>query len=347
MAFTVHMKPSGHEFIVARGETILEAALRFGLSIGFNCTTGTCGSCKARVISGEVGETLHHDYVLSEAERSTGTVLMCCTMAASDMVVAATEVTGVSDIPHQQLTATVAKLELIADDIMVMEVRTPRSNTLQFLAGQHVTISLEGAPDRNKSIASCPCNGMVLQFHIHRTPGDDFADFVFSKLKLRYPVSLQGPFGRFVLDEESTRPIIFIAYETGFAPIKSVIEHAIALEFEQPMQLYWIVSDARGHYQANFCRSWQDALDDFRFVPISNETDWPGTGTKLNLSEQLTGLRKIMLQAAAKVVTDNPDLSGYDVYLNGPPEITVAAARLLLDHQLPETRLFVDQLERF
>ncbi len=347
MAFTVHLKPSGHEFIVARGETILEAALRFGLSVGFNCTTGTCGFCKAKVISGQAGEILHHDYVLSEAEKSTGTVLMCRTMAASDMVVEAKEVTEVSDIPYQQLTATVSKLEAITDDVMVMEVRTPRSNTLQFLAGQHVTISLKGAPDRNKSIASCPCNGMVLQFHIHRTPGDDFADFVFSRLKLRQPVSLQGPFGRLVLDEESTRPIIFIAYETGFAPIKSVIEHAIALEFEQSMQLYWIANDDKGHYQANFCRSWQDALDDFRFIPLSYETDWLGADNNPDLPEKRTDLQKIMLQVAAKVVIDHPDLSGYDVYLNGPPEITVAAVRLLLDHQLPEARLFVDQLEHF
>lgn len=347
MAFTVHLKPSGHEFIVARGETILEAALRFGLSVGFNCTTGTCGKCKAKVISGKAGEILHHDYVLSDAEKSTGAVLMCRTMAASDMVIEATEVTKISDIPYQQLTATVSKLEVITDDIMVMEVRTPRSNTLQFLAGQHVTISLKGAPDRNKSIASCPCNGMVLQFHIHRTPGDDFADFVFSKLKLRQPVSLQGPYGRLVLDEESTRPIIFIACETGFAPIKSVIEHAIALEFEQSMQLYWIANDEKGHYQANFCRSWQDALDDFRFVPLCSETDWLGAESDPDLPDQLTDLQKIMWQAAAKVIADHSDLSAYDVYLNGPPEITVAAARLLLDHKLPEDRLFVDQLEHF
>src|SRR3990172_9189160 len=179
MAFTVQLKPSDREFIVARGETILEAALRFGLSVQFSCTTGTCGRCKARVAAGTVGEVLHHDYVLSEAEKNNGTILMCRTMIESDMVVEAAEVAGVRDIPHQELTATVSKLEAIADDIMILEVRPPRSETLQFMAGQHVTLAVEGAPSRNKSIASCPCNGMILQFHVHKTPQDAFAEFVF------------------------------------------------------------------------------------------------------------------------------------------------------------------------
>jgi len=348
MAFTVHLKPSDHEFIVARGETILEAALRFGFSVKCSCTTGTCGTCKARVITGELGEILHYDYVLNQAEKNQNTILMCRAMAASDMVIEATEATGVGDIPYQQLAATVSRLDPIGDDLMILEVRTPRSLTLQFMAGQHVTIVIDGAPYRNKSIASCPCNGMILQFHVHKTPGDEFADFVFNKLKLRQQVLVEGPSGDFVLQEESRRPSIFIAYETGFAPMKSVIEHAIALEFLPPMRLYWIVGKENGHYQANYCRAWRDALDDFKFIPLVCSTDDSDAVVELEPEwSALTAVQKGILQAAEAVVADYPDLSGCDVYLNGPPDTTFAAAQLLLRHQLPENRLFVDRLEQF
>ena len=342
MAFTVHLKPSDHEFIVAHGETILEAALRFGFSVKCSCTNGTCGTCKARVISGDVGNVKHFDYVFGAAEKGDDMILMCRTEPASDMVIEATEVTDVKDIPDQQLMAKVSRLEQVSDHVMILELRTPRSQTLQFMAGQHVTLAIDGAPLRNKSIASCPCNGMVMQFHIHKTPDDEFADFIFSGLNMKQQVEISGPYGRFVLDEDSERPIIFIAYETGFAPIKSLIEHAIALEMEQSMRLYWIVDWHREHYQGNYSRSWQDALDDFQFIPIvmdKGSSDVEGAA----IAEPEKGL----LQAVQAVVADYPDLSDYDVYMNGPVEATLTATQLLLQHKLPQGRLFIDQLSRF
>ena len=88
------------------------------------------------------------------------------------------------------------------------------------------------------------------------------------RLQTKHQVMLSGPDGDFVLDTTSQRPLIFIAYETGFAPLKSLIEHAISLELTQPIHLYWAARHTDGHYLENHCRSWQDALDNFRYTAI-------------------------------------------------------------------------------
>jgi len=334
----VKLLPSGHEFSVEPGENLLDAALRAGLSIRYSCNSGSCGECRARLVSGELGDALHHDYAFNERERADGQFLMCRTSAASDLVIEAVEARGAADVPVQTLTTQVNKLVRLSEDVMELHLRTPRSQTLWFLAGQHVRLNIPGIAPRHKSIASCPCNGMVLQFHVRRRPGDPFSDHVFTRMKVRDTIDVEGPFGSFVLDEESTRPLIFIAFETGFAPIKSLIEHAISLEMRQPIRLYWITAGARGHYLENHCRAWQDALDDFGFAPIGGSDAPGGRGTGAELA---------MERAVTRLLTDYPDLAGHDVYANGPEVLFAGLSAALIARGLPPDRLFVDQVQRF
>ena len=338
MTAKVKLLPSGHEFSVEPGENLLDAALRAGLSIRYSCNSGSCGECRARLVSGELGDALHHDYAFNERERADGQFLMCRTSAASDLVIEAVEARGVADVPVQILTTQVNKLVRLSEDVMELHLRTPRSQTLWFLAGQHVRLNIPGIAPRHKSIASCPCNGMVLQFHVRRRPGDPFSDHVFTRMKVRDTIGVEGPFGSFVLNEESTRPLIFIAFETGFAPIKSLIEHAISLEMRQPMRLYWITAGVRGHYLENHCRAWQDALDDFGFVPIGGSDAPGGRGTGAELA---------MERAVTRLLTDYPDLAGHDVYANGPEVLFAGLSAALIARGLPPDRLFVDQVQRF
>jgi CDP-4-dehydro-6-deoxyglucose reductase len=351
MTARVTVRPSGHSFSVEEGETLLEGALRSGLNMNYHCNSGSCGECQARLLEGQPGARLPHDYVLGEAARQQGIVLLCRTHAATDLVIEAREAHGVEDIPEQSIETQVAKLEQPVAEVMILHLRTPRSRTLRFLAGQHVTLHIDGLPPRSKSIASCPCNGMLLQIHVRRVPGDPFSEYVFQRLKPRQKIRVQGPYGAFLFDEEARRPAVFIAFETGFAPIKSLIEHAIALEFEQPLRLYWIARDRDGHYLANQCRAWQDALDDFQFHPLLSHAPPAWTGEVLAaLAPSLEGLEPVtrgMVQAAAQVVAELPELEGHDVYVNGAAAVLEPLRSLLLRHGLPAQRLFIDQLPRY
>ena len=264
------------------------------------------------------------DYPLTEAERAAGTVLMCRTTAASDLVLEAVEASGVQDIPEQEITTVVSRLKPLSDDVMELQLRTPRSKTLWFLAGQYALLETGQGLRRAESIASCPCNGMVLQFHVARDQGDPFARHVFDGMRLREPVRVRGPYGDFILDEASKRPAVFIAWETGFASVKSLIEHAIALEVPQPVRLYWVVGEGRVHYMENFARSWREALDDYVFVPL---VDGPGG-----------------MEVIAALERDSVSLGGADVYVSGPPSFAERLRPALLQAGLPPERLFVDRL---
>lgn len=348
MTCTVRTLPSEHSFQAEEEETLLEAALRSGLNLKYNCNSGSCGDCQARLVSGELGRMEHHDYVFSRQEKANNHFLMCCAHPASDLVIEAVEAENAEDIPHQKITTTVAKLNPLSDSVMELQLRTPRSQTLWFLAGQYVTLHLDGIKPRNKSIASCPCNGMVLQFHVQYVEGDPFAETVFKQLKPRDRIEVEGPFGNFILDEQSQRPCLFLAYETGFAPIKSLVEHAISLEFNQPLRLYWAATGADDLYLANYCRSWQDALDDFGFIPVIGDgrnPEWrpPERPDDVNVAE-LTPAARRLLHAGNRITADHPDLSGHDVYINGPETELDALIELLLQHGLPVDRLFIDRI---
>lgn len=343
MTATVTIQSSGQQFQVESGETLLEAALRAGLALHYNCNSGSCGKCQARILSGQTDTILHHDFVIPDSQRKQGTVLLCRTTSITDLVIETELDNDPRHIPLQTIATSVYKLEYATGDVMVLHLRTPRSQTLRFLAGQHVTLTLNGIDTRNKSIASCPCNGMIVQFHIRRVPGDKFSEYVFSQLQTKHQVMLSGPDGDFVLDTTSQRPLIFIAYETGFAPLKSLIEHAISLELTQPIHFYWAARHTGSHYLENHCRSWQDALDNFHYTAIVPDG---GIDAVAHSGADIPTAEACLMTTAAQVVGDYPDLQGHDVYVSAPASGIAAARELFLRHGLVEDRLFVDVLER-
>jgi CDP-4-dehydro-6-deoxyglucose reductase len=171
---------------------------------------------------------------------------------------------------------------------MLVHLRTPRSKLLRFLAGQRVRVDLGRGKARELPVASCPCDGMNLRFHVPRVPDDTFSEQVFQRLRPRQEVGLQGPMGCFTLDEEHRRPLLFIAEETGFAAVESLIEHAITLEWEHPISLYWLSARPGGRYLSNYCRSWVDALDAFRYRGLDLDPADPRAPVQTLLAEGTT-----------------------------------------------------------
>ncbi len=270
MSAHVTIQPSGHEFFVEGNDTLLEAALRNGVSLNYGCSNGNCGDCRARVVSGEVRKVHAHDYVLKQAEKDAGVVLLCSYAPVNDVVIEA-NVAGARDIPVQQLAAKVKSVEVFNPQMAALHILAPRSQRLRFLGGQNIQVGFGGVSGRY-AIASCPCEDRHIEVHIPRRSGDAFADALFAKLSANDSVDVEGPYGEFVLDEDSPRPVIFLAFGAGFAPIKSLIQHAMSLELAESMDLHWL-ADAAGHYQDNLCRAWADALDNFNYVPHAPTDD--------------------------------------------------------------------------
>lgn len=319
MSAHVVVRPSRHEFFVDGADTILEAALRSGLALNYGCSNGNCGLCKARVVSGEVQKVRHQDYVLSEAEKQQGYTLLCSHTAVGDLVIEALESAEPADIAEQQIVARVKAKQALGDDLMLLHLQTPRTNRLRFLAGQNLTLTA-GDASAQLPIASCPCDDRNLHFHVARNSEDSFAQRVFASLGTGDAVSLFGPWGDFVLRPDSPRSILFVACDTGFAPIKSLLEHAMALEVSERLCLYWLATRPGGHYLANLCRSWADALDNFSYVPITaGEADAP--------------------RLVRRIAQEHADLHAFDIYLAGSEAFVDSAAQALRSQGFPEAQL--------
>ena len=284
MCAQVTVRPSGHQFSVEGRDTLLQAGLRAGLKLNYGCGNGSCGMCKVRVIDGEVARIQPADYRLSEAERSQGYVLMCAhTAASSELTLETLEAAGPQDIAPQQIVTTLRGIQELAVDTRLVHLQTPRSHRLRFLAGQSVTLGLggtevEGDLHRTLPVASCPCDDRNLHFLVGREEDDAFSRRIFSgALKAGAAVDLWGPEGEFVL-RSGERPLVFAACDLGFAPVKSLIEHALARDEAPSLTLFWLATRPDGHFMANQCRAWSAALDNFEHQ-LSYHSD-PAAGAR-------------------------------------------------------------------
>lgn len=324
MAAQVHLMPSGHEFFVEGDSSILAAGLSAGLALDYGCSNGNCGTCKARLISGDVQKIAQHDYVISEAEKLQGYILMCCHTAISDVVLYAHEAQDENELPTQEITTRIRRIEKRSDNLAILQLRTPRTNRLRFLSGQRALLGAEGVEPHEYSIASCPCDDMNLQFHIRRRDDIAFSRYIFGGAQPSASVTVTGPRGHFVLSSESTRPLLFVAVDNGFAPVKGLIEHAMTLGAAEFIHLYWIASGADPHYLNNLCRAWLDAFDDFRYTPleVSEAQDEAAMRTQLG-----------------RIAEDHHYLDGFDIFVAGPDRSVEITRRFLLEHDVPEIRI--------
>jgi CDP-4-dehydro-6-deoxyglucose reductase, E3 len=278
----VKVRPSGHEFVVEGHDTLLQAGLKAGLKLNYGCGNGSCGLCKARVVAGGTIKVHPHDYPLSESEKSQGHVLLCAhTAASSEVMIETLEAAGVQDMPEQQIVTKVRAVKPLASDTLLLHLQTPRTDRLRFLAGQSISLGLASTDEFACStypVASCPCDDRNLHLYIARNVDDPFATALFAgEVRANDAVTVWGPTGDFVL-VESPRPLVFAACDTAFAPAKSLIEHAMAVDAAPSISLYWLATRADGHFLANQCRAWSAAFDQFEHTLYTDADAVSGAG---------------------------------------------------------------------
>ena len=321
----VTVRPSGRVFYVEGRDSLLQAGLKAGLKLAYGCGNGTCGLCKARVVSGEVVKTMPSDYPLSDAERLQGHTLLCAHSAASsEIVIESLEAHGPEEIPEQEVEVRVKGVSPLAADTLLVHLQTPRGSRLRFLAGQSATLyGSAGGVDAHATwpIASCPCDDRNLQFHVGRDPADALAAMFFDgALGSGASLRLWGPSGDFVL-ADGGRPLAFVAGDLGYAPIRSLIEHAIAVDAAPTMSLDWLALRPDGQYQANQCRAWAAAFDGFRYQAHA-------------ASDARAGAEALV----ATLATALP-LPTHDVYVAGATAFVEAAGVALLRAGVPRGQL--------
>ena len=321
MGHRIQFKCSAREVTAEYGESVLAAAIRAGFNVDYGCNSGNCGRCSAWLLEGELRKIRHFDYVPRIAERADRHFLMCSHAAASNLVLDARVGDRAESIPEQQIRAKVRRVADVGKDVRIVTLRMPRSQRLRFLAGQSARLSGAHFARVHCPIASCPCEDTRLEFHVPHSRGD-FSDYVFRVCRSGHELDITAPFGNFTFDEDTRRPAVFIAFETGFAPVKSLIEHVTGQEEETPLSLYWITDTGRP-YLDNLCRAWHDAFDNFSYTPLAFDA-----------------VGGSMEACARRIAAGFPDLSESDVYICAPEKHGDTLARACLDRNLEPERLF-------
>mgnify|MGYP003350255159 FL=1 len=334
MTFRITLEPSQRQFDVARDEPILNAAIRAGVGLPYGCKDGACGSCKSRLLEGRVIHGAHAEKALSAAEEAQGLVLTCCATPQTDCVVEARSVSGEGEHPVVKLPGRILALDRLADDVMRVRVQLPANQAFNFHAGQYIEFLLRDGQRRAYSMANAPHNlgtPPSIELHIRHFPGGVFTDQVFSTLKVKDIVRMEGPFGSFYLREDSDAPIVLLASGTGLAPVKALVERLQQQGITRPVTLYWGCRRRADLYLNDWAEAAAAALPTLRYVPVLSEP---------SPDDAWTGRTGLVHEA---VMADLPDLSRHQVYACGTPLMVEAAQRDFIGRcGLPADAFFAD-----
>lgn len=332
MSYQTDIQPSGHLFSVEAGESVLDAALRQGVGLPYGCRNGACGSCIGTLVSGSVNYP-DGDPEALQGHDATRQAVFCQAHPLSDLVIEVREVEADRDLDIKMLPCRAEHIERLSHDVMRVLLKPPASDRMQFLAGQYIEFVLKDGRRRAFSIANAPHQDEYIELHIRHVPGGSFTGHVFDEMQDKAMMRIEGPLGSFYLREHSSRPILLMGGGTGFAPLKSMLEHAFYTGFDRPMHLFWGAQSKADLYLHDLPEQWVKEHPGFRYTPVlaepAAEDHWQGA----------TGL------VTDELVRLYPDLSGFDIYMSGPPAMVEAATPLFAANAAELDHMYSDAFE--
>ncbi|MDR0997280.1 MAG: CDP-6-deoxy-delta-3,4-glucoseen reductase [Zoogloeaceae bacterium] len=328
MTHQITLAPGGFVFSANDDETLLEAALAADIVVPHGCKNGACGACHATLQAGEVDRGAYQSFALSDSDITQGGLLLCTARAKTDLVIDQPQARKGGLPQAQELSVRVEKLERAAPDVIVLTLRLPSTATFDFLAGQYIDILLPDGKTRSYSLANAPEQKGFLELHIREVKGGRFTGQVFGSLKVKDFLRIVGPEGAFYLRTDTQKPAILLASGTGFAPIKAIVEHALAKNLQRPLHIYWGARKRIDLYLNDLPEGWAQRFDFIDYTPVLSEVDadWQG--------------RSGLVHQA--VLADHPDLSGFEVYACGNPLMIEAAKKDFGQAGLPDAAFFSD-----
>ncbi len=315
---------------VREGERLLEAALRDEMPVPYECRNGGCGECKAALLYGRVDYGTYQETALTDEERAAGKVLLCCAMPLSDVEIEYVPTETPGKVPVRVYTARIAKLNRLSHDVMQVKLKVQGDEVPWFYAGQYINVLLPDGQKRSFSFATAPHERDHIELQVRLVPGGLFTPRLFNEMKEGDTLEFEGPLGSFFLREDSEKPIIFVAGATGFAPVKSMVEHAFHGGLKRQMYLYWGVRRLRDLYLPDLPREWAREHPNFHFVPVLSE---PAA------EDNWTGRTGLVHEA---ILADFPDLSNHQIYACGSAAMVETAHPAFMAHGMSEHDCFSD-----
>ena len=312
MSYQVDVQPVGLAFEISTEQTLLEAALADGMMLRHSCREGTCGSCKGKVLAGQVDHADSDLAVLTQAERDDGYALFCRAKACSDLQIHAPEVSELKGISIQKTAARVSSVNRVSHDVTIVRLQLPPTLSFNYFPGQYAEVILKDGSRRSYSMATTPNEDNQLEWHIRNT-GGVFSQFAYQDLKERALLRLEGPYGTFYL-RDTAKPMVFVASGTGFAPIQALLLQLADQANTRPVALYWGGRQLQDLYLHQWVVDFAIEHSWLTYIPVLSD---------LNSDDNWQGATGFVHH---QVLADFQSLSGYEVYACGNP-LMVDSAR--------------------
>lgn len=331
----VRIEPHGRTLRVREDQSVLEVALAAGLNLPHSCRSGHCASCRARLLAGEIHYPNGRTAGLTAEEAASGYVLLCQARPRSDLRVEARIIANVSEAEIKTLPCRIARMGLLAPDVMQVFLRLPAVEPLQFRAGQYLDVLVDGSGKRRSfSIASPPHESGEIELHIRHVPGGGFTSTLFEKLQAGALLRIEGPLGQFTY-REGASPVLMIAGGTGFAPIKSILRHALEKGAKRPIHLYWGARHSRDLYEEQTVLEWVKQHPNLSFTAVLSEAN----------TEEIEHEHRRTGWVHDAVLADYPNLGAVEVYAAGPPAMIEAIRATFPARGLTDDRLHFDSFD--
>jgi len=314
MEFTVTIKGHDSPVTVEMGRTILDSGIEQGAPFPYSCRSGNCGTCKCRLISGDVEMSPYSEFALSEQEKEEGYILACRSVPWEDCEIELLEDDELAVHPERKLRCSVVSVRELTQDIRELRLKIESGGPYMFTPGQYAAVKFDDLPARDFSMAGQPDDDDLV-FYIRLVEGGEVTSYLANSLKEGEKVRVEGPYGSAHLREGRHTPILAIAGGSGLSPIRSIVDRAVALGWEEPIHVYFGVREERDLYCLDHFEALAARYANLQFTPVLSE---PSGAT-----ERRTGL------VTEAVKADFDSLEGFTAYLAGPPPMVEAAQEML------------------
>ena len=319
MGYRVEIANIEHTLISLSGETLLDTLQRCGYGLRTSCCNGVCEICEVQLLYGDIVQRYPEKHLSLKEDNKKGgvNVLACTCVPQSDIRVNIEGILLPGELPVKKLLCDIAAVKKLNSDVFQVNLQLPATATLavEFHAGQYLDIILPDGKQASFSIGSAPDNGRELELHIRHVPDSEMSCAIVTHLQNEKTVEIELPKGDCYLDASSINPdtrLIFAAASTGFAQVKSVVEHLLANQITNDIHIYWGARVEEDMYLESLPILWVDKFENVHFSPVVSEPDsspgWAGR----------TGL------LPAAVLEDYNDFENVEVFASGSPAMVYA-----------------------
>lgn len=284
--YQVRFYPKNISIQCASDQTIAEAALAQAVVLPVSCENGVCCICQGKLIAGKVGYAKEPPSTILVQDNQ---VLCCLAQPKSDIEIQMSDVYTPDQKPSTTLACQVKQVTYLQADIYQVLLYAPAGKVLDFLPGQYCLLHVgegEQAEQLPYSIANAVGtltgkDPRIIELHI--AVNSDKAQAVIDYLKSALTVTVTLPFGSCIIDKKllsltQKKPLVFVAFGSGFSQIKALIEGVSALAPEKELHFYWSSRNIEGFYLNELPQAWVSENEHFHYHPIIHEQadDWNG-----------------------------------------------------------------------